>query len=901
MKKVLIALLVFSLIIPFAFAETTTNDLGYSHVGTGTTTVRTGIKIQMNRNDTLQIVEKPTQCTSTKARLLDSSKNDLTTAVFVGNNATFNYNLTYNTVYYIVINSDGASYTHCYDTGFSFPTNFTSFNIPAGLYDTTDNTDALRGIAKVTMNNDSWTITPTPSDSSIIDLLFRNSTGTYTNTMGGGEDFSTFINWTNSTGTPLNSSGVCNVTFVNSFVEEVAADDNFTVCTSGCDYVSYLETFNDIETTNALQDYNYFYACHEQVASGILYANISCASGSYRETISAIQMPLCSEGNAIIRVNSSVCIGDSDVSIKVNGKNSPYSQRKRIISMHYDRQYSIHTENASYNDTSLLWGLPEPHEYYEWGNRTIYANCSYPPNSTFDNSTSETIIIINAAPQIFFGQVNTVLGITALEDNVVIEYAAGIWNWFGSIVDTNPQVLNVTWYNSSGYILFSFQGSPFTTELNTSDGLFIDFSGNPFSINVTVNDSFGIVINDSLVFNVTDTTSPVCDFANDSVLWNEVYYFDNTCTDESFFSLNVTCDNGFNFSATGLNVTSYNFLNQTTMEQDNVTCTARWCDGHTGELSLDWDVNVKDNKFTFNQKNTLEINTDSSLSYEKMYDRVKFTFEMPKDLPANLLTKYKYTYTFAYTTKGRGYYFESEKYRAWIVDSESETWFDLNGVEGEITVKQLDDSTFEIKVMTDQTKLEFQSIGELNCVEREFMIEAMEGMISCQYDSTPYIKTGIGVNNRHLIPVLCQITGGTNQTYKCTSKVKNEDYLLQTNPEPLAFDQDIFRIVEKRNYGYFTAQKEGSATQNVLLYYTNKGLRNGLNATVFADCVSGSTLLSWNANITPEFKSMGVVIDVLEKGKDNIFWVILTIFTLLCILAVLVAVVVFVRKRFETR
>jgi hypothetical protein len=739
--------------------------------------------------------------------------------------------------------------------------------------------------------------------SSFIDLLFRNSTGSYTSSMGEGEDFSTFINWTWTNGTLFNasylSSGVCNITLEDALSEYPASNTNFTTCSTGCDFTTYSEVLSSMEN-NSDMDYLYFNACHLQIPTGGITANITCSDGSYQEVISSDEFPLCSLGYGMVSINSSVCTNSTSVTIKVGSPSLTNNKRKNINSLAFDREFALHVQNATYNITSSLWELEHEHEYHDHGTKTIIANCSFPSNSTFDNSTSESITIVNSPPVIFIESVNTSLGLTSLTNGVSVEYASGIWNWFLAIIDDDSQWFNVSWGNSSGYIMHSIAGNTSMISLQTPDGLFADFDGNPFSINVTVNDSFGAVTNASLYFNVNDTTNPACDFANDSVLWNEVYYFDNTCTDESFFSLNVTCDNNFNFSVTGLNVTSYNFENQTQMEQDNVTCTARWCDGHTGELSLEWDVVVKDNKFTFNQKNTLEINTDAVLSYEKLYDRVKFSFEMPKDLPANLLTEYKYTYTFTYTTTGKGFYFKSEKYQAWIVDSGSETWFDLNGVEGDVTVKQLSDYTFEIKVMTDQTSLAFESIGELNCAERIFVIEAMAGMMSCQYDSSPYIKSNIGINDRHLIPLLCQITGGTNQTYKCTTKVKNEGYLLQTNPEPLIFDQDLFRVVEKRNYGFFTAKQEGAATQNVLAYFTNMGLRDGLNATVFVDCVADDTLLTWNATITPAYKDMKEsTIDVMDKAQDNVKWVFLSIFTLLIVIALLLAVFAFVKERFR--
>ena len=566
--------------------------------------------------------------------------------------------------------------------------------------------------------------TPIPiAYSSFIDLLFKNSTGSYTNTMGEGEDFLTFINWTvspyNESIANLSNGGVCNVTHVNTFIEEVAADDNFTVCTSGCDYVSYSETFTGVETTNAMQDYNYFYACHEQVASGILYANISCASGSYRETISAIQLPLCSDGNAIIRINTSVCIGDSDVSIKVNGKNSPYSQRKRITNLHYDRQFSIHTDDATYNASLGLWELGEGHEYYAYGTRTVYANCSFQTNSTFDNSTTESLTIVNAGPVIFFAQVNTTLGLTDLADGVVIQYAAGVWNWLVSIVDTDAQHFNASWYNSSGYSLASIAGNPAMFGLNTSDGLFVAFvSGNSYFLNVTVNDTFGAETNGSLMFNVTDTLPPSCNF---EAAWGDLPYnftFNVSCADEHFFSLNVTCPaNNLTFNVTGLDVTSY-FFNETWYFNVTDTCSFIYCDGHTDnvvafEPVISFDKSrVELVDLSGRPSGVVSVAGLNEITPVVRSDRISFNVKI------NDLGKAHKVY---YEVPPDAVYLQSDEYFGWIVSLQARSWFDFNNDFGiRPTVKRVNATLFELTFVTNEKFIVLESVGSLNCVSGSF-------------------------------------------------------------------------------------------------------------------------------------------------------------------------------------
>ena len=686
-----------------------------------------------------------------------------------------------------------------------------------------------------------YEVIPSITYSSSIDLLFENSTGSFTNTMGEGEDFTTFINWTispdrwilqedctdcslmnatdgnYSTGigysglaiqsinytipygianamlqiktneeftnysisneclydnkvrlklfnpdglshyslTCFNSSGsevgiwdsetantfyeeaihwnnvsleggVCNVTHVNSFVEFVALDASFTVCTSGCDYVSYSESFPIVSPINSVRDDIYFNACHEQTASGILYVNITCATGSYRKSVPASSIPLCTDGNATIRVNSTVCKDDPAVIIKVNGKNSPYSQRKRITNLHYDRQYSIHTDDATYNSSLGLWEIDEEHEYYAYGTRTVYANCSFPTNSTFDNSTSESLTIVNANPAIFFAQVNTTLGLTALSEGVVIQYASGVWNWLVSIIDTDAQHFNATWHNSSGQALHSIAGNPAMLELSTPDGLFTAVG--TYSINVTVNDTFGAEANASINFAVNDTINPECNFPSEYRQENTTsLQFNVACTDENFYSLNVTCPaNNYSFYADGLNVQYYLF-NQTITNAVFDSCSFRYCDGHTASsLASDWQVirngsNAIDFVIDYTPK-TRFYTADKNvlISHELKDDRVEFEVRWDD------FTLLPYRTVF-YQASENSHHFKSDSYPAWIVDSDSGTWFDLSGMPAKYEIIKHAKGLWEVRLygIKQGVPVSFRSVGELNCVEGVFAINRL--------------------------------------------------------------------------------------------------------------------------------------------------------------------------------
>lgn len=718
--------------------------------------------------------------------------------------------------------------------------------------------------------------TPPSPPVSVIDLLFKNTTNDYKTVFDEGENLFGIINWTNSSGSPLSDSvGSCNMTFVDGIEETEGTNEDVNFCTDpSCDFETLTETFT-FSTNNSEQTINEDLMIIKDVCkyggTKDLELDVTCngASGSF--DITNAEMPLCPNTIQIIKDIGNLCVNSTTINVTISTIEVPYTSRKEYHEIEIDREYAllllVDGVGITYNSTSGLWESNVTTEYYIHGSKQAFANCSHFTNSSMNNSVTQNITIVNAPPEVIFSGVQTSLGLTNASDPMTIEYASGIWSWMGSVSDDDLDHFNVSIYNSSGGLIINWTGLINNTVLETPDGMFVDWDvGNPYSLNVTAVDSVGDFTIISVNFFVNDTINPSCDFANDSQLQNTDYSFDVVCTDEFFFNLNVTCDNNFSFFRDNLNTTSYNFINQTLIGTSDVTCTARYCDAHTGELSTDWVVDVKDKKFTF-KTNTLEIDTPSTLSYEILADRVKFTFEMPKTLLPNLLTKWKYTYTFTYVTEGKSYYLVNDQYEAHIVDSTSETWFDLNGIEGDITVKRLSDNTWEVKVMTDQLKLEFESVGELNCVETEFVISSSLAIITCQYDSTPFMKTNLILGNRNFIPVLCQITGGEGQVFSCTTKVMNGIYLLQANPEPLSYE-----LLGGNNFGVFKAQPLNGASQNLLAYYTEKGLRSNKTAQIHVNCVSGSTLINFNATITPQYKDLYGVMDVAVKVQQNVVW-----------------------------
>lgn len=473
---------------------------------------------------------------------------------------------------------------------------------------------------------------------STIDLLFRNATSSiYTDTFDESENFVSLINWSWDNGSSVDG-GLCNLTIQDGLDEEVAGDDNFTVCNSGCDFLTYTDSFESFETTNAVEDLIHFRGCHEQTNIGDVTLAYNCTGASYTETISASQLPACGDGLALIIVNTTACIGQSTVTINVTG-DVPNSQRKMIVELALDREFSLKINNASYNASILLWGVNHSHEFYEQGSKNIYANCSYPGNNDVDNSVSENITIINIPPQIFFNSVNNSVGTTNLSNNVVVEYADGVWSWMVSLIDDDLDYVNYSWWNST-HQLYSVAGNALTTIPDTPTDTFLLFDSF-FTFNITVNDTFGNTTTAGLIFRLNDTVGPIIDVHRpiEDTVYNIInnINFSATCTDEAVYRFNLTVvanDTTVVSSNETLNIGASSYFFQTLLNASilgvgnhygNYTC----ADSHTlEELKYLQDPVIKGNKFDFGSFNiSLLEDHITSLDFVRQKDRIAFIID----------------------------------------------------------------------------------------------------------------------------------------------------------------------------------------------------------------------------------------------------------------------------------
>lgn len=196
---------------------------------------------------------------------------------------------------------------------------------------------------------------------------------------------------------------------------------------------------------------------------------------------------------------------------------------------------------------------------------------------------------------------------------------------------------------------------------------------------------------------------------------------------------------------------------------------------------------------------------------------------------------------------------------------------------------EIDSDTLPVGVYTWLIGCISSSIPETNSSSRTITIQ--NPTFECKYDTTPYIKANIGINDRHIIPVLCTIRNAVNETYKCTTTLKKNSELLQSNPVPLTFDRGIYSLVfDVKAIAYFTAKPANAEIQNVLLYYTNKRLRSDQTANLTMSCVSGTELHTATIEITPQYKDLFPAFDQAAKAVDNSAWYFMGFFGLVFLL-----------------
>lgn len=224
-KQLVIFCLIFLAGASLIHAASTSNTISVTYDTTGTCSDKGGWKANMTTSTYLQEIHKSSSTTATKAYLLDSSKGVISSATFVGNNATFDGEdlLSDETIYYFAVDKDGASYTEHHKVENNYPYSSTDFDVITGLdcgSGGIDSSARVWNIDNVITGDSSLPTTVTlssPEDTAIFASSSLNFTAIYNISIS---DF----NWTNTTYNIWHSNG----TLFNASVLDVGGSHNST-------------------------------------------------------------------------------------------------------------------------------------------------------------------------------------------------------------------------------------------------------------------------------------------------------------------------------------------------------------------------------------------------------------------------------------------------------------------------------------------------------------------------------------------------------------------------------------------------------------------------------------------------------------------------------------------------
>ena len=549
------------------------------------------------------------------------------------------------------------------------------------------------------------------TDSSSLNLLLSNTTdtGIYKTDFNNGEDFYIYANYTLNDIAVNDTVGYCNFTAIDILYYKPVTDDSFTLC-STCDYSYYSEILDMHETTNAVSDIVFFEACNQETVKKDIVVNLKCTAGTATTTITGASIPLCSTGVGTFSLNTSLCIGDTDLNVSVS-TNAQNKERKLITDLRIDRRYSTHEmdypQESYFNTTSNLWRTNISHRHSVAGNYLVTAECVYTSDSSLDQSLNETIQIANAPPIIYFSVVE-IQGIEyPLVNNAVYEYDTTFWNWTGAVLDTDLLGFNVTFYNNTNGIVYQSLNNVNVTSIPLNTSFYFREFSNPYILSVSAWD-LNSTTHANVTFNITDTSTPVCTgFTNTSQLNNTDYIWGVSCTDDSFFSMNITCDNGFTLFEGGLDVYTYAVTNSTRIIADTL-CTYEYCDGHTKK---DIDVNIKSPKKGKKEfDNKISIETDTYLdTFKTHYKRDRYSFEVHPMLKTNKIS-------FTVKSDEHIYIMPQEHYLGWLISGEY--WIDFENDDiSHIEINRTSSKEVQVSIRfkKDVSTMEFNSIGKLNC------------------------------------------------------------------------------------------------------------------------------------------------------------------------------------------
>jgi len=386
-----------------------------------------------------------------------------------------------------------------------------------------------------------------------IELLFSNLTSPliYKVLFDEDEHFFSYINWTDDNSTAINDTqGSCNITLPNGIVEEEAPEEDFTLCNDDCDQTNPATFLINHDDTNSTSEVVIDWIeieglCHTNQITEDLLVNFSCSAGYEDYTIPQGTFPICSAGTADIRLNSSVCIDEQNMTIELENNAQNNIKGHTIHEVAVEREFVAHIVELIFNSTLELWQTEHYHEYHEHEIQTIIGNCN---GANYTNSTTKDLTILNAPPVIYIEAVNNTETYTNLYEGIQLWNVSGNWTWYVAVVDDDLVYFNVSWYDNASTLLKNYTNITNVTELMTDSTIFNN-QNNPYKIEVVAIDSYNETTTTNLNFSVDNIPEFVITihYPADGGLYAETSITANFSATNNVTQYNITLD-GTNYA-----------------------------------------------------------------------------------------------------------------------------------------------------------------------------------------------------------------------------------------------------------------------------------------------------------------------------------------------------------------
>lgn len=515
-----------------------------------------------------------------------------------------------------------------------------------------------------------------------------------------GEFFRVFSNFSLDNGSVL-SGAICNVTLYNAS-RQIIGNPSFSLCNSGCDFSTYKNQTMQESNVSVIFDAVHFRACHYNSNPTNSLTGFICNKPF---TVSSGSFPVC-PATALVYINSTGCLGKEYVQYNLT-TNAVISKRVLVTEIAADRRYSVFTQGMFFNSTNGLYRSNRRGNYFVYyihGLKSIKTNCTEGPYNKF---RTDQVTVENDPPLITFDTVENSRGVFVLADRMAINFSSGNWNWHTSVVDFDMSMVQYRFRNSTGQVIWSNNTVVPVNPLVTDGFLFA--KNQQYNFSVFANDSHHNSSYKSIKFFINDTTLPVCSGLNSVTLFNgSTYSWAVSCSDDYFWSFNLSCGNGFNHFKGSIANTTYSFANSTLISSGtDFSCAYEYCDGHTAMLIEPMDIKP------IGKEGIIDVE-GIQLNVREQVNAVRLNKE---------LDRYSFCYDFADAKQAYAtvpipegcFPAPNSKWKGHLVCPEQHIWIDFENPDVKVSIAD-DEVVLDMAEAKDKANVCFDSIGKWNCV-----------------------------------------------------------------------------------------------------------------------------------------------------------------------------------------